>query len=132
MVNDTISDFLTKIRNAINSKHQIVEVLYTKMIIDIVKILKEEGFIENYQISKGLIQNSIIISLKYSVPNRNSIINNLKRISKPGIRVYVRKKNIKNVLGNIGISIISTSQGIMTDRKAKTLNIGGELLCQIS
>jgi small subunit ribosomal protein S8 len=132
MVNDTISDFLTKIRNAINSKHQIVEVLYTKMIIDIVKILKEEGFIENYQISKGLIQNSIIISLKYSVPNRTSIINNLKRISKPGIRVYVRKKNIKNVLGNIGISIISTSQGIMTDRKAKTLNIGGELLCQIS
>jgi len=132
MANDTISDFLTKIRNANNSKHQIVEVPSTKMINDLVKILKDEGFIQNFQISYGDIQNSIIISLKYFGQNRQPVITTLKRISKPGIRVYVRRKNISNFLGNVGVSIISTSQGVMTDRKAKTLNIGGEILCQIS
>jgi len=132
MVNDTISDFLTRIRNANNSKHQLVEVESTKMTKNLAQILKEEGLIEDFQIFKEGIQNSIIISLKYFGQNRKPVINELKRISKPGIRVYTRKKDIRNVLGNVGVSILSTSQGVMSERKARALNIGGEILCRIS
>ena len=132
MVNDTISDFLTRIRNANNSKHQLVEVKSTKMTRNLAQILKEEGLIEDFQIFEDGIKTSIIISLKYLGQNRKPVITELKRISKPGIRVYTRKKDIPNVIGNVGISILSTSQGVMSDRKAKALKIGGEILCRIS
>lgn len=132
MVNDTISDFLTRIRNANNSKHHLVEVTATNVTKNLVQILKEEGFIHDFQILNAQNQNSIIISLKYSAQTRKPVLKNLERVSKPGIRVYARKKNISNVLGNLGLVIVSTSQGIMTDRKAKLLNIGGEILCRIS
>jgi small subunit ribosomal protein S8 len=132
MVNDTISDFLTRIRNANNSKHHLVEVTATNVTKNLVQILKEEGFIHDFQILNAQNQNSIIISLKYSAQTREPVLKNLERVSKPGIRVYARKKNISNVLGNLGLVIVSTSQGIMTDRKAKLLNIGGEILCRIS
>jgi small subunit ribosomal protein S8 len=132
MVNDTISDFLTRIRNANNSKHQLVEVEATKMTLNLANILKEEGLIEDFQNFQDGITNSIIISLKYFGQNRKPVISELKRISKPGIRVYTRKKDIPNLLGNVGVSILSTSQGVMSDRKAKSLKIGGEILCRIS
>jgi small subunit ribosomal protein S8 len=131
MVNDTISDFLTKIRNAINSKHHLVEVPYTKITKSIVKILKKEGFLDDFKIFENLNKKKILLSLKYSGKNKETIISSIQRISKPGLRTYVNNKTIPNVLGNLGIAIISTSKGIMTGSQAKTLNIGGEILCQI-
>lgn len=127
MVNDTISDLLTKIRNANNAKHHLVQVPSTKITKAIVTILKEEGFIEDYE----LLKNYIIISLKYNRISRKPVINELKRISKPGLRFYSDTKNFPVVLGNLGISIISTSQGIMTSTNAKLNKIGGEILCYI-
>lgn len=132
MVNDTVSDFLTKIRNANNAKHHLVEVPLTKMTQSIAKILKEEGFIEDYRVLSSLGNNAIVLSLKYSGKDRKPVINTLDRISKPGLRIYINKKNIPVVLGNLGIAIISTSHGLLTDREAKNLNVGGELLCKIS
>ena len=132
MVNDTISDFLTRIRNANNSKHQLVEVKSTKMTRNLAQILKEEGLIEDFQIFEDGIKTSIIISLKYLGQNRKPVITELKRISKPGIRVYMRQKDIPNLLGNVGVTILSTSEGIISDRKAKSLKIGGEILCKIA
>jgi small subunit ribosomal protein S8 len=132
MVNDTISDFLTRIRNANNSKHQLVEVKSTKMTKNLAQILKEEGLIEDFQIFEDGIKTSIIISLKYLGQNRKPVITELKRISKPGIRVYMRQKDIPNLLGNVGVTILSTSEGIISDRKAKSLKIGGEILCKIA
>jgi small subunit ribosomal protein S8 len=131
MVNDTISDFLTKIRNAINSKHYLVEVPFTKLTQSIVKILKKEGFLDDFKVFENLKKKKIILSLKYSGKKKETVISSIERISKPGLRTYVNNKNIPSVLGNLGISIISTSKGIMTGSQAKTLNIGGEILCQI-
>ena len=128
MVNDIISDFLTKMRNAINAKHHLVEVPSTKITISIAEILKEEGFLNDFKILK---KNILVLSLKYSEKNRQPIISTIERISKPGLRNYVNNKNIPNVLGNLGISIISTSKGLMTNSQAKTLKIGGEILCKI-
>ena len=131
MVNDTISDLLTRIRNANNAKHQLVEVPSTKMTKNIIKILKEEGYIEDFQFLKEGIEASIVISLKYVGKERRAVITKLERVSKPGIRVYTNSKNIPDVLGKLGIGIISTSQGIMTTSDAKNLKIGGEFLCKI-
>ena len=131
MVNDIISDFLTKMRNAINSKHHLVEVPSTKITKSIAEILKEEGFLNDFKILKNVKNNKLVLSLKYSEKNRQSVISTIERISKPGLRSYVSNKNIPNVLGNLGISIISTSKGLMTNSQAKTLKIGGEILCKI-
>jgi small subunit ribosomal protein S8 len=128
MVNDIISDFLTKMRNAINAKHHLVEVPLTKITKSIAEILKEEGFLNDFKILK---KNILVLSLKYSEKNKQPIISSIQRISKPGLRNYVNNKNIPNVLGNLGISIISTSKGLMTNSQAKTLKIGGEILCKI-
>lgn len=131
MVNDTISDMLTRIRNANMAKHSLVEVPATKMTRSIVAILKEEGFIEDSkEISEG-INKSLILSLKYLGKNRKPVITTLKRISKPGIRKYAGSKNLPTVLGNLGIAIISTSKGVMTDAQARQLKVGGEILCYI-
>ena len=132
MVTDTISDLLTKIRNANNVRHHIVQVPLTKMTISLVKILKEEGFIEDYKILKNKSQSSLILSLKYSGQNRKPVITQLERVSKSGLRQYTNRKNIPNILNHLGIAIISTSNGIMTDRQAKNLKVGGEILCIIS
>lgn len=131
MTNDTVSDMLTRIRNANNSKHNLVQVPATKMTRNIVAILKEEGFIEDFEFLTENSKNSILISLKYSGKKRQPVITTLKRVSKPGIRIYTGAKNIPTVLGNLGIAIISTSQGLMTDTKARQLKIGGEILCYI-
>ena len=131
MVNDTISDMLTKIRNANNAKHQLVIIPFTKITNNIAKILKEEGFVENIEVLESNLQNSLLISIKYVGKNRKTVISKLQRISKPGLRVYTGNKKIPTILGNLGISIISTSQGLMTGTQAKEQKIGGEILCNI-
>ena len=131
MVNDTISDILTRIRNAVLIKHQIIEVPFTRVSAHIVQILKEEGFIENFDINIKNFQKKIFISMKYIGIGRQPAILKIKRVSKPGLRIYSNNKNLPNILGNLGIAIISTSQGLMTNIRAKNLGIGGEILCYI-
>jgi small subunit ribosomal protein S8 len=131
MVNDTISDTLTRIRNAILAKHEIVKIPATKVTFYIIKVLKEEGFIENFEEINDEFKNFLIITLKYKGLNKHPIITKLIRISKPGLRIYAKNKNLPKVLGGIGIAIISTSRGVMTDRQARYLGLGGEVLCYI-
>jgi small subunit ribosomal protein S8 len=131
MVNDTISDMLTRIRNANNAKHHLVEVPTTKLTKNITQILKEEGFIENFELLEDSKRPTMLISLKYVGKTKKSVITRLERLSKPGLRKYSNAKDMPSVLGNLGIAIVSTSQGIMTDSQAKKLNIGGELLCKV-
>lgn len=131
MVTDTISDMLTRIRNANMVKHQIVQIPATKMSIAIAEILKEEGFIDDFENYEENKRKSLLISLKYTGKIRKPVICKIERVSKPGLRVYSSSKKLPKVLDNLGIAIISTSKGIMTNLKAKELGIGGEVLCYI-
>ena len=131
MVNDTISDMLTRIRNANMVKHQIVQIPSTKMSLAITKILKEEGYIEDFEQYSENNKNYLLISLKYSGKSRQPVICKIERVSKPGLRVYSSSKELPKVLNNLGIAIVSTSKGVMTNLKAKELGIGGEVLCYI-
>jgi small subunit ribosomal protein S8 len=131
VVNDTIADMLTRIRNANLAKHQIVQVPATKMTRNIVQVLKEEGYIEYFEEINETLQTFLLISLKYKGKKRECVITALKRISKPGLRVYANHKEIPKVLGGLGIAVISTSQGVMTDRQARHNGLGGEVLCYI-
>ncbi len=131
MVTDTISDMLTRIRNATMVKHQIVQIPVTKMSLAITTILKEEGFIEDFEPYQENKREYLLLSLKYTGKSRDSVINQIKRISKPGLRVYKKSNELPKVLDDLGIAIVSTSKGVMTNVKAKTLGIGGEVLCYI-
>nr|YP_010835337.1 ribosomal protein S8 [Cryptomonas gyropyrenoidosa]WFQ83012.1 ribosomal protein S8 [Cryptomonas gyropyrenoidosa] len=131
MVNDTISDMLTRLRNANLAKHQIVEVPSTKMTRNIAIILLEEGFIQNFEEIGEAFNTQLLISLKYKGKHRNPVITALRRISKPGLRIYANKKELPRVLGGLGVAVISTSQGVMTDTKARQNGLGGEILCYI-
>ena len=131
MVTDTISDMLTRIRNANMVKHQIVQIPNTKMSTAIAEILKEEGFIENFETYSENLHSQILISLKYKGKSREPVICKLERVSKPGLRVYANSKELPKVLGDLGIAIMSTPKGVMTNFKAKELGIGGEVLCYI-
>jgi small subunit ribosomal protein S8 len=131
VVTDTISDMLTRIRNANMVKHQIVQIPSTKMSLAIAKILKEEGFIEDFESYEENNKKYLLISLKYTGKTRTPVICKIERISKPGLRVYSSSKNLPKVLDNLGIAIISTSKGVMTNLKAQELGIGGEVLCYI-
>jgi small subunit ribosomal protein S8 len=131
MINDTISDVLTRIRNANLMKHQIIEIPFTKISISIAKILKDEGFIENFDIIIKNFQKKLFLSMKYEGINRQPVILNIKRVSKPGLRIYSNNKNLPKILGNLGIAIISTSQGLMSNNRAKKLCIGGEIICYL-
>ena len=131
MVTDTISDILTRIRNANMVKHHVAQVPNTKMSLAMVNILKDEGFIENFEKYIEKNQNYLLISLKYTGKQRQPVISKLQRVSKPGLRVYKNSKTLPVVLNNLGIAIISTSSGVMTNIKAKELGIGGEVLCYI-
>jgi small subunit ribosomal protein S8 len=122
---------LTRIRNATMVKHQIVQIPVTKMSLAIASILKDEGFIEDFEIYTENSRNYLLISLKYKGKQRKSVITKIERISKPGLRVYTGAKKLPKVLANLGIAIISTSQGVMTNLEAKKLGIGGEILCYI-
>jgi small subunit ribosomal protein S8 len=125
--NDPIAEMLTKIRNARAAKHRYVEISLSKEKLSIAKILKEEGFIDNFISSDQ--RRKVRIFLKYN--DRKSVINGIKRISKPGLRRYVGHDKIPYVLGGIGTAIISTSKGVVCDRAARRLKVGGELLCLV-
>ncbi|MEQ8998005.1 MAG: 30S ribosomal protein S8 [Coleofasciculus sp. B1-GNL1-01] len=129
--NDTIADMLTRIRNACLVRHQTTNVPATKMTRAIAQVLKEEGFIAEFEEAGEGVKKYLVISLKYKGKTRQPIIRVLKRVSKPGLRVYKNRKELPRVLGGIGIAIISTSSGIMTDREARRQGIGGEVLCYI-
>ena len=131
MVTDTISDILTRIRNANMVKHQIVQIPHTKMSLGITSILKEEGFIEDVKKDEENPNKYLVVSLKYKGKLREPVIKKIKRISKPGLRVYTSSDKLPQVLGNLGIAIISTSNGVMTNFKAKEIGVGGEILCYI-
>lgn len=129
--NDTISDMLTRIRNANLARHQTTEIPATKMTRSIAKVLKDEGFITEFEEAGEGVKKNLVVSLKYKGKNRQPIVTALKRISKPGLRVYSNRKDLPRVLGGIGIAIISTSSGIMTDREARRQGLGGEVLCYV-
>jgi small subunit ribosomal protein S8 len=129
-VTDPIADMLTRIRNAIMVRHDSVLVPASKMKLAIAKILKEEGFVTDYEVVKGKTHRAIKIQLKYMEDNRPAI-SGLKRVSKPGLRVYVQKKEIPRVYGGLGIAIISTPAGLRTGQQAWHQSAGGELLCYV-
>jgi small subunit ribosomal protein S8 len=131
VVTDNISDMLTRIRNANMVKHQIVQIPATKMSLAITTILKEEGYIENFENYDENNFKYLLLSLKYQGKERQPVIVKLERVSKSGLRVYANSQKLPVVLDNLGIAIISTSQGVMTNLKAKELGIGGEVLCYI-
>ena len=129
-VSDPIADMLTRIRNGVKAKFSSVDVPGSKLKIDIARILKDEGFIKNYKFLKDGKQGILRIYLKYG-PGQSNVVYGLKRISKPSCRVYVKSNNIKPVYNGMGISILSTSKGILTDKKARQENVGGEVLCNV-
>lgn len=129
-VTDPVADLLTRIRNSNSAMHDHVEVFSSRLNLEIVKILQSEGFIKSYEIVKGKAQNKIKIALKYG-PQKEKVISNLKRVSKPGLRVYTKRGEIPRVLGGLGIAIVSTSRGVMTDRDARRQGVGGEVLCYV-
>jgi len=128
---DPVSDLLTRIRNALGAKHETVEIPASKMKLEIVRILKEEGFISNYTESRDDKQGVIRVSLNYAAGKR-PIISSITRVSRPGCRVYARKSAIPAVLGGMGICILSTSQGLLTGKQAQEKGVGGEVLCAVS
>ena len=133
MNTDPIADYLTRIRNAVNAKHRIVEIPASNLKKEITKILFEKGYILNYKFeNEGTPSQTIKIALKYHPVTKISAISDLKRVSSPGLRRYVSVENMPRVLNGLGIAIISTSKGLMTDKEARTLNVGGEVLCYIS
>ncbi|MHB1314920.1 MAG: 30S ribosomal protein S8 [Christensenellales bacterium] len=130
VVTDPIADMLTRIRNALVVRHNVVDVPASNMKKSIAQILLDEGYIKNYEVVPDGVQGNIRITLKYG-PNKQKVIVGLKRISKPGLRIYAKQDQIPKVLGGLGIAIISTSKGIMTDRDARKNNMGGEVLAYV-
>ena len=130
MNTDPIADMLTRIRNANLVSHPSVEVPASKLKVELAKLLKEEGFISNYTVNEDGKFKVINIELKYDFQNK-PVITNLKRVSRPGLRNYCKAKNLPKVMGGLGIAIVSTSKGLLADRKARTQNIGGEILCYV-
>ena len=130
VVTDTIADMLTRIRNANQMRYQEVSVPASNLKVSLAKILKEEGFIEDYKLVDENVQGTILLTLKYG-ENKERVITGLKRISKPGLRVYAKANEVPKVLNGLGIAVISTSRGVMTDKEARKENLGGEVLCYI-
>ena len=126
---DPIADMLTRIRNANTAKHDTVDVPSSKMKLAIAKILLDEGYIKSYELVENGKFNDIRITLKYGASKSEKIISGLQRISKPGLRVYANKEELPKVLGGLGVAIISTNKGVITDKEARKLGVGGEVLC---
>jgi len=129
MVTDPIADMLTRIRNAVQAHHETVDIPASKEKVEIAKILKNEGFITEYEVN-GDLKKTITITLKYTKGNQK-VISGVKRISKPGLRIYAQADKLPRVLNGLGIALISTSKGIMTDKKARELGVGGEVIAYI-
>ena len=128
---DTIADMLTRIRNANLAKHQIVQIPSTKVTRNIANVLLAEGFIESFEELKNGLSSSLLLSLKYTGKERTPLITKITRASKPGLRVYSSSKKMPRILGGFGTAIVSTSRGLMTDKRAREEGVGGELLCYI-
>ena len=129
MMTDPIADLLTRIRNANTVKHQTVTIPASKLKVELVKLLKDEGFIENYEIEKLKVGSNIVVTLKYV--DGKPVISNLQRVSTPGLRTYSKSKKLPKVFDGMGIAIISTSKGLLTDRAARAQGLGGEVLCYV-
>ena len=127
---DVIADMLTRVRNALIAKHDVVEIPASKEKKEIARILLEEGYISSYDVVEEGVQGKIVITLKYG-PNGEKVITGLKRVSKPGLRIYANAEELPKVLGGLGIAIISTSKGIMTDKQARKIGHGGEVLAYV-
>jgi small subunit ribosomal protein S8 len=130
VVTDTIADMLTRIRNANQMRYENVEIPASKIKNEIARILKEEGYIADFSINENDVQNSLTLTLKYG-KNKERVITGLKRISKPGLRVYANVEDLPRVLNGLGIAIISTPKGVMTDKLARKNNVGGEVIAYI-
>ena len=132
MVTDPISDYLTRVRNAMMAGHKVIEMPASNLKKNITKILHEQGYILSYKFEdEGHVQGVIKIALKYNPKTKEPAIRSLKRVSRPGLRKYVDTDNIPRVLNGLGIAILSTSKGVITDKEARKLNVGGEVLCYI-
>lgn len=129
---DPIADYLTRLRNAIQANHRVVEIPASNLKKDITKILFEKGYILNYMFEDKGPQGTIKVALKYDMTTKSNAITSLQRVSKPGLRKYTGYKNMPRVINGLGIAIISTSKGVMTDKEASALKIGGEVLCYVS
>jgi small subunit ribosomal protein S8 len=132
MNTDPIADYLTRLRNAVMAKHRVVEIPASNIKKEITKILFEKGYILNYKFEDNTVQGTIKIALKYHPVTKLSAINSLERVSSPGLRKYTGTGTLPRVLNGLGVAILSTSQGLMTDKEARKLHIGGEVLCYIS
>ena len=131
MYTDPIADYLTRIRNASSAGHRVVEIPASKLIKEITKILFDQGYILSYKFEENDVQGTIKIALKYDKETKEPIIRKIERVSTPGLRKYVGADNLPRVLNGLGITIVSTSQGVMTGKQARALNIGGEVICNV-
>jgi small subunit ribosomal protein S8 len=132
MITDPIADYLTRVRNAVAAKHRMVEIPASNLKKDITKILFEKGYILNYKFEENEVQGNIKIALKYHPVTKMPAITSLQRVSSPGLRKYVGADDMPKVLNGLGIAILSTSKGVITDKEAKSLNVGGEVICYVS
>ncbi|QHL88736.1 30S ribosomal protein S8 [Nibribacter ruber] len=131
MHSDPIADYLTRLRNAIKANHRVVEIPASKIKKELTRVLYEKGYIQSYKFDDSSVQGSIKIALKYDPASKQSAIVKLERVSKPGLRKYVHLEKLPRVLNGYGIAILSTSKGVITDKEAKGLNVGGEVLCYV-
>jgi len=131
MNTDPIADYLTRVRNAIKAKHRIVEIPASNIKKEITKVLYDKGYIQNYKFDDSSVQGTIKIALKYNPVSKDAAIIKLQRVSKPGLRKYVPATELPRVLNGLGIAILSTSKGVITDKEARNLNVGGEVLCYV-
>ncbi|MBD1398221.1 30S ribosomal protein S8 [Pontibacter sp. JH31] len=131
MNSDPIADYLTRVRNAIKANHRVVEIPSSNIKKEITKVLYEKGYIQSYKFDDASVQGTIKIALKYNPNTKQSAIVKLERVSKPGLRKYTGNDNLPRVLNGLGIAILSTSKGVMTEKEAKSLNVGGEVLCYV-
>lgn len=132
MTTDPIADYLTRLRNAIKANHRVVDIPASNIKKEITKVLHEKGFIQNYKFVDDInVQGIIKIALKYNPESKASAIESLERISKPGLRKYANAEELPRVLNGLGIAILSTSKGVITDKEARKMNIGGEVLCYV-
>jgi small subunit ribosomal protein S8 len=132
MNTDPIADYLTRVRNAIRANHKVVSIPASNLKKEITKILFDQGYILSYKFEDDTAQGSIKIALKYTKENNESVITNISRISKPGLRKYSSSNDLPRVLNGLGIAIVSTSKGVMTAKQAKTENVGGEVICYVN
>ena len=128
---DPIADYLTRLRNAVKAKHRIVEIPSSNLKKEMTKVLHEKGYIQSYKFENNSVQGTIKIALKYNPIDKQPAIVNLERISKPGLRKYKSSEELPRVLNGLGIAIISTSKGVITDKEAREMHIGGEILCYV-